>query len=199
MLTSVKFIDNVRCFKKGFTIDFSPGVNLIVGDQGTGKSTLLQILGGKSEFERKEVVEIKTSAPILTRYFDTEKMNFRTSPLDAFDPDKYITGWMSRFRSHGEVQYPVVQYIETISSKEKTLFFIDEPDSAMSPKSIMKIYDVLQNTEKNGHQVIISVHNPLLILLFPEVIHVKTGKRISSKRYLDSQIGKEFRMRLEQK
>ena len=44
MLNTLKFKENWRCFKAGDTFDFRPGVNLLVGDQGCGKSSLLQAI-----------------------------------------------------------------------------------------------------------------------------------------------------------
>jgi predicted ATPase len=42
MISRITFNQEVHPFRSGTVIDFHPGVNLICGDQGTGKSTLLE-------------------------------------------------------------------------------------------------------------------------------------------------------------
>lgn len=45
MLRSVTILKDVRgCLKKGETFTFRPGLNLLVGDQGTGKTSLLSLI-----------------------------------------------------------------------------------------------------------------------------------------------------------
>ena len=43
-LNKIKFKEDYRSFLKNFEIEFGTGTNLIVGDQGTGKSSILSLL-----------------------------------------------------------------------------------------------------------------------------------------------------------
>jgi recombinational DNA repair ATPase RecF len=43
MLTKIEFQRDYRCFKAGDCFDLKPGLNLLVGDQGSGKSSLLGV------------------------------------------------------------------------------------------------------------------------------------------------------------
>jgi predicted ATP-dependent endonuclease of OLD family len=43
MLKSITFKQNFRCFKKGQSFQFE-ALTLLVGDQGSGKSSILQLL-----------------------------------------------------------------------------------------------------------------------------------------------------------
>lgn len=43
-IKSLTILEDWRSFKSGFKIIFHPGINLIVGDQGTGKSSLLHLI-----------------------------------------------------------------------------------------------------------------------------------------------------------
>lgn len=44
MIKNIRFTQTMHPFPAGTSIDFTPGVNLICGDQGTGKSTLLDTI-----------------------------------------------------------------------------------------------------------------------------------------------------------
>jgi len=89
MLTKLTFRQPYHCFKAGQTIEFQPGLNLLVGLNGSGKSTILKILSralGTDKFcaatDRKEASEIvdlvMTNKVEKACYFDFEKGNVRT-------------------------------------------------------------------------------------------------------------------------
>jgi hypothetical protein len=44
LLSEVRFREDYRCFTAGQVLTFVKGVNLLVGEQGTGKSTLISLL-----------------------------------------------------------------------------------------------------------------------------------------------------------
>ncbi len=44
LLSEVRFREDYRCFTAGQVLTFDKGVNLLVGEQGSGKSTLISLL-----------------------------------------------------------------------------------------------------------------------------------------------------------
>ena len=44
LLSEVRFREDYRCFTAGQVLTFEKGVNLLVGEQGSGKSTLISLL-----------------------------------------------------------------------------------------------------------------------------------------------------------
>jgi predicted ATPase len=189
MLLSLEFKIDFRCFKAGDKLEFSPGMNLLVGDQGTGKSTLLNLLSGSSVgLKREEIVKCKTSGKITTRYFDCEKDNPRVKALP--ENENFDFALVTRFHSHGQAIMPIIEYVEQVN--DKTLFFIDEPDMAMSPKSILAIKKIFDKAIKNGHQFVVSCHNPLLMLAYGNVLDLETKQTLNANQYLESIVGKKF-------
>lgn len=196
MLKSVTFIKEHRCFKVGDTVDFLDGITLLVGEQGCGKSTLLRLLANDGGEKRAEVVKTSVTEEVRknsvrTKYFDCEKHNPRTADMNATrDNDVYAYSLISRFKSHGESILPILGHIA--KEKERHIFFIDEPDMAMSVRSIEKIKKVFAKAVKSGHQIIASAHNPFMILGFKEVYSLEHRKVMSSVEFVESHLGKNL-------
>ena len=72
MIKSIKFKQDFRSFKKGDEFTFKPGVNILVGDQGSGKSTLI------------EMIRIKFN----TEPFSERDSSWRAKKIDIKDIDK---------------------------------------------------------------------------------------------------------------
>jgi predicted ATPase len=164
MLKSLTFIKDWRCFKTGDDFEFRPGVNLVVGDQGCGKSSLLETIkdaGTKNKGKRALVI---TDKECTSLYFDFEKGNPRT--LSYFGDD--IMGQMAMmFSSHGESVKAILKGLDNAS--DGVMAMLDEPDSALSIRSCMKLVARFKNLEQRGVQVIAAVHNPVVIQAFEQV------------------------------
>jgi len=50
---------------------------------------------------------------------------------------------------------------------------MDEPDIALSIRSCHKLVDMMKKFEKQGHQIIAAVQNPIVIESFPEVFSLE--------------------------
>jgi predicted ATPase len=174
MLESITFLKDYRVFKEGQVIEFKPGLNLLVGDQGTGKSSLLKLIGDNA-YEIVHAITTENQS-IKTCFFDFEKMNARTksyidSPYDV----------ATRFASHGQVNNKLLASMRELGD---TLILMDEPDMALSIRSIYKLYELLKSIP---NQIICSVHNPLLIELVGEVLSLEHSKWMHSEEFIQSQ------------
>ncbi len=179
MLYSLKFKEAWRCFKDG--------VNLLVGDQGTGKSSVLTVLGAagglKSHSHQKELakkVELKCT-PMACYGFDFEKDNKRT--LGYFEGDmKFQIAAM--FSSHGQMNLAIVRGLE---KAENHLVMFDEPDNALSIRSITHLAALLKGAAARGCQIVAAVHHPFLIWAFPEVYSLEHRKWMTSREFVNTQ------------
>ncbi len=164
-----------RGFAKGELIRFRPGVNLVVGDQGTGKSTLLNAIRAKSDAVQpgdiRTTVEVISAGehcsvwttktrPIKVMQFDFERDNPRVkswSSAIAIDGNLNAAGnimW-SRARSHGEFVLKMLGELpakaaEAKRTKTALLIVLDEPDTGLSGRSALKIANVFANTVAAG-------------------------------------------------
>lgn len=178
MLKSLTFIKDWRCFKDGDQFKFHPSVNLLVGDQGCGKSSLLETIkdaGSKNKHKRAVAI---TDKECMSLFFDFEKGNPRT--LAYFGDD--IMGQVAMmFKSHGEA---VNGILSGLDKAVDGIAMLDEPDSALSIRSCMKLVSTFKNLEQRGMQVIAAVHNPVVIEAFNEVYSLEHRRWLPSSEFI---------------
>ena len=202
-------------FKKGVKIDVEPGINVLVGDQGSGKSTLIELVRvwlepdkgmndrmakrlKRSDVRKLLNVEGEGLDEVRLLALDFEKDAARTS--NAFDWGGAIdtVGFMlyGNRASHGEankmafnmlLQGVTKEYKEKGSIKP-TLILLDEPDAALSIASIVMLHMTLRALVRLGCQIIVSAHNPFLLGCFETVFSLGCKKWISYAEYLTTQV-----------
>lgn len=169
MLDSVKFLKSWRCFKEGDVIDFRPGINLLVGDQGCGKSSLLTVLNNDGVIDKDKIASLDAPAGTITYYLDFEKgsirgMEFQTAQLKGIDIQAVLA---NMWCSHGE---SVNAILRSMPSKKDAIIFNDEPDMALSIRSIKKLFNLMtEHVAEYNQQIIVSCHNPYLMELVGDV------------------------------
>lgn len=196
MIEMLFFLKNLRGFKRGTSILFKKGVNLLVGDQGCGKSTILMALvehGGVKKGFWKRNREVKEATILLMkdpkRVFahDFENDSGRTAP--AFDLMGMLPMGMSvshMHMSHGQATRDI---LEMVKEAKDAYIILDEPDSGISNRTAMKLIEQLQKMAENGCQVIASVHHPWVIEAVPRVYSVEHRAWMDSKEFLKTQLG----------
>jgi predicted ATPase len=179
MIKSIRFKADWRCFKEGDYFEFEPGVNLLVGDQGTGKSSILTLFrwATNQENELKRVADLQCEGLVELRIFDFERDNPRTRGYVKFAADVYM-----RYQSHGNCVLALLDVLEEQDDTRKC-FILDEPDMALSIRSINKVVAKLQASK---HQIIAAAHNPFLIRAFPQVLSVEHKHWMPSEEFIAS-------------
>ncbi len=187
LLSEVRFLEDYRCFAAGQTLTFEKGVNLLVGEQGCGKSTLISLLrdrvGTKFTAELSHRVMDVVMQPCYVRWLDFEKDNPRTQSEIGIH-DAFLLGSMSV--SHGQTMLAMLHGLATILSETegRTLLLLDEPDMALSIRSVHHLAALLQRAADAGHQVIAAVHNPIVIASQPRVLSLEDREWLSSERFI---------------
>lgn len=200
MISLIFFVKDANCIAATSTIMFKNGVNLIVGDQGCGKSTALAQIDFYGKAKKAKADKRKFSSDIdkckiellwegpgkKFGYFDFEKYNPRTQPGFGMGYG-YDIGFQvsSMWASHGETVNPLLSMLKMFKDSVTAL---DEPDMALSPRSIFSlIKDLKRIDEEQSGQVIMTAHNPLLIASFPEVCSLEHGRWMPSSEFLELQ------------
>lgn len=163
---------------------FDSPVTLFVGENGTGKSTLLEALARASEihiWRKPEGVRYQTNryekqlykyislewsnGIVPGAYFGSEIFKDFTNILDewaASDPGqlKYFGGKSLVTQSHGQF---MMSYFRT-RYQIRGIYFMDEPETALSPRSQLELLDIIRENGQAGHaQFVIATHSPILL------------------------------------
>jgi predicted ATPase len=179
-------------FSQTEQIRFERPVTFLVGENGSGKSTLLEALalaGGIHIWRRKEGVRYRVNpyekqlcnyislkwanGRVPGSYFGSEIFNDFRRIVDSWaasDPGQLdsVGGQSLITQSHGQ---SIMAYFRS-RFKARGIYFLDEPETALSPRSQLELLDVLHENGKAGHaQFIIATHSPILLAFEDAMIY----------------------------
>lgn len=175
---------NVPAIKDTAELTFRKPIVFFVGENGSGKSTLLDAITRKCGVDvwdkpRRHLAHQNPYETKLANYVSVTWANgrvpgsvFRAETFHDFadflddvalcDPGrlKYHGGHILNTLSHGE---GMLSYFSG-RFRLKGLYFLDEPEAALSPASQLKFLDLLQQLGAEGQaQFLIATHSPILL------------------------------------
>jgi predicted ATPase len=175
---------DLKVFNLCRKIDLNSPITFFVGDNGTGKSTLLEAIAKKCDIHiwrnddpaRLEInpyeqvlhrfISVKWfDGPVPGAFFSSQISRNFAQYLEEWaiaDPGilDYYGGESLLTQSHGQslMAYFKARY------KIKGLYVLDEPETALSPKSQLELLTILNKMSKAGHaQFIIASHSPIIL------------------------------------
>ena len=183
---------NLPLFQQANSVSFETPVTLFVGENGAGKSTLVRAICQKSGIHIWQETDMKrfennpyedalchyltlewTNGRVPGAFFGSDTFKYFTQALDEWattDPGqlKYFGGKSLVTQSHGQ---SLMSYF-TARYKIEGLYLLDEPETALSPKSQLKLLDLLTHMSSDGHaQFIVATHSPILLACPGAVIY----------------------------
>src|ERR1700761_3252437 len=182
--------------RDGFELSFDRAITIIVGENGTGKSTLLEGIAALAGYDEagggKGYMPVDHSRAV-------EKMGGRlSSALRAAWLPKITKGWFFRAESF----FSVARYLDEAAQsagalgpdflsyshgegfmrffeercQRQGIFIFDEPESALSPARQIEFLKLLQMMDRSGRcQVIMATHAPLL-MAYPNATLLRLSK-----------------------
>jgi predicted ATPase len=175
-------VPTIRAIEK---IEFKSRVCFFAGENGTGKSTLLEAIaahygfgreGGTRNFSNSSTPSNYSVEPLVKAlrlsfdkrtgagYFLRAESFFNAaSYLDELGPEVLVSygGKSLHERSHGETFFTLLE----LKFQRNGLFLLDEPEAALSPQRQLAFLVLVHDTIKNYRdaQFIISSHSPVLL------------------------------------
>lgn len=164
-----------------FSFTFKPDFNVIVGENGSGKSSFLHLITNLEENKDVCIAKYKSSDFI---FFDTEKQNPRVRDIQHLGAS-YGFALHSRFVSHGQAMLSVLQHPKNLKD---SVLIVDEPEAGLSLSNQKKVFDDFKSLTKNNCQVIITTHSYVMIKHAKEVFDMETKTWMSSEDFLKGKV-----------
>ncbi|PSJ65691.1 AAA family ATPase [Kumtagia ephedrae] len=172
-------------FRDGFELEFTTPITIIVGENGTGKSTLLEAIGALAGYD--EAGGGKGYMPVDHSHAIDRSGTALADALRAHWLPKVTAGWFFRAESF----YAVARYLDRVAQEplggpppdylswshgegfmrffeerlsRQGLYILDEPESALSPSRQIELLKLLRRMDGTGFaQVVMATHSPLLM------------------------------------
>jgi len=187
------------------SLDLSASVTFLVGENGTGKSTLTESIavaagfnaeGGTKNynFATQDTTSSLTDKITLIRGTKREKYGYflraesfyttanyaESGTFSAGGPMPiYFDGKRIHEQSHGEA------FLSIVKEFRPGLFVFDEPESALSPQRQLALMVAMKQLIDQGSQFIIATHSPILLSYPGAAIYELTGAGIEKTAYND--------------
>jgi predicted ATPase len=191
-------------------LDLDHPVIFLVGENGSGKSTFIEAIailagfnpeGGSKNFSFSYHASESSLCDHLklVRNFRKEKTGFflRAETLfnvssQILENDLSLYGWEDLHqKSHGEAFLWLMQN----RFGSNGLYFLDEPEAALSPQRQLALLTILHDLVQRGSQFIIATHSPILMAYPKAQIYHLSENGIQKISYEDSehyQVSREF-------
>ena len=173
MITRVKFCINhsikiSSLDKRNPCLDFKPGYNILIGRNGSGKSTILRAIA------RCPMCIVNRDKDDVFKYITTETLNPNVGGIFS-NREEMIQGIRAMFKSHGQ---GVLDSLRNQSHSNETVILIDSPETGQDMENSEAIYRGLLRMAKD-YQVIVATNS---------LVFMRSGNLIDLGRHSFGQI-----------
>jgi predicted ATPase len=205
---------NIDLLQQTKSIKFTSPVTFFIGENGSGKSTLLEALARRCQIHiwsgiertRSEVnpyeetlflyIQVEWNDGIVPgSFFSSQIFRNFAQLLDEWEADNpgqidYFGGKSLLTQSHGQslMSFFKARY------KIKGLYLLDEPETALSPRTQLELLKLLQEMSALGHaQFIVATHSPILLACPGSVIYSFDHSPLNEIHYEDTEHYRVFK------
>lgn len=205
---------NLEIFQQTKFLQMNSPITYFVGENGTGKSTLLRAISqkcnihiwenpkirriDKNPYEKnlfKAIDVVWQNGSVPGSFFASEIFQEFSEIVEEWavaDPGmiKYFGGKSLLTQSHGQslISFFASRY------KIKGLYLLDEPETALSPKSQLELLKIMMKTGESGcSQFIVATHSPILLACPIAKIYSFDFTTIQSIQYRETEYYKFYK------
>ena len=193
---------NIPCISQGLDLKFKTNVTFLVGENGSGKSTILEAIaekcgynlsGGNRDHQYlldRELSDLASATRLIWNNKTVEGFFMRAETF--FNFASYLDEIGSTFRSYGgkslHEQSHGESFLALFANRfESGLYILDEPEAALSPSRQLSFLAIIHDLEASGHaQFIIATHSPIILSYPGATILSLDGDRISEIEYKET-------------
>ncbi len=198
----------VKSLAKMEELELQRPVTYFVGENGTGKSTLLEAIAVKYgfnaeggslnySFTTKETHSELHSVIKLIRGIERPKTGFFLRAESFYNAASYLDdadgGSGKLLRAYGGVSLHEQSHGESFFSlvmnrfAGRGMYILDEPEAALSPSRQMSLLIRVNELVKQGSQFIIATHSPIILAYPDSVIFELTESGINETEYKNTE------------
>ncbi len=189
----------IPAIKQFREIDISDPVTFLIGENGTGKSILIEAIAIKAGFNPEggsrnfNFVTHNTESNLfetlqLIRNPNREKTGFFlraesffnvATNIDTLDANEFYGGKSLHHQSHGE------SFMALVNNRfgPQGLYILDEPEAALSQPRQLALLNRIHQLVAQGSQFIIATHSPILLAYPSAIIYQLSESGITTVAY----------------
>jgi predicted ATPase len=192
-------------------MDFTHPVTFLVGENGSGKSTIIEAIAGAMKIDVRgghggrryastEEVDvlaplIRLIPPVANRHKTIKSFFLRAETAKGvleFMSSRDVEGYGDRLAaeiSHGE------SFLQVLAGRftERGLYLLDEPEAPFSFGSCLALMAALADLAQSGSQIICATHSPLITALPGSQILELTDTGITSRDWAELELTENWR------
>jgi predicted ATPase len=184
-------------------LQFDPQVTFLIGENGSGKSTILEALAAKLDLDAHggdtvlTFVEHTADTPlheavVLARGARSPSMRYFLRAESFFNVAHHVDANPGALKAHGGRALHHMSHGESFLTLALErfypdgLFLLDEPEAAMSPQGCLTLLRRIRELALEGAQFVIATHSPLLLAYPDATIYALGDDGIERVDYQDT-------------
>jgi predicted ATPase len=201
----------IRALEQGLA--FHPQVTFLIGENGSGKSTIVEALAAKLDLDAEGGDTVLTfvapdygplaEALVLVRGTRRPSMRYFLRAESFFNVARQVDAHEGALKAHGGRALHAMSHGESFLTLALErflpdgLFLLDEPEAAMSPQGCLNMLRRMRELALEGGQFIIATHSPILMAYPEATIYALGPGGIEPVEYRDTEHYKLTRSFLE--
>lgn len=183
--------------------EFHPQVTFLVGENGSGKSTILEAIAAKLDLDAQggdtvlTFIEHQADTPlhealVLSRGGRSPSMRYFLRAESFFNVAEHVDSNPGALAAHGGRPLHGMSHGESFLTLALERFYpdglylLDEPEAAMSPQGCLTLLRRIRELAIEGAQFVIATHSPILLAYPDATIYALDDDGIETVAYEDT-------------